>query len=258
MADNRITQTESTLPTRIATAGGSVILYDASLLDHATPVLFDRAAWAGAPVAPGYSGGRGATLFIDGPARAGAPSQWVLRHYHRGGLVGRILDDQFLFPGLERTRSFREWRLLAWMHARGLPVPRPVAAHVRQRGLIYTADLVTVLIPGVEPLSTRLGRGPLPAAGWARVGALVRRFHDAGVWHADLTAHNLQVAATGELWLLDFDRGRRRPDAPGWRQQNLARLHRSFAKISADGRVAFGRDEWQAVEAGYRDGASAA
>ena len=44
--------------------------------------------------------------------RAGA-RQWVLRHYYRGGPIGRLLDDQFLWLGEDRTRCFREWRLLA-------------------------------------------------------------------------------------------------------------------------------------------------
>lgn len=268
MADNRITQTESTLPTRIATADGSVILYDASLLDHATPALFDRSAWAGAPRAPGYSGGRGATLFIDWPPPGvvtSRPAQhWVLRHYHRGGAVGRILDDGFLWLGEERTRAVREWRLLAWMWSRGLPSPRPVAARVRRRGLTYTADLVTVLMPGVEPLSTRLARAPLAAGGWARVGACIRRFHDAGVWHADLNAHNLQISGTDEVFLLDFDRGRRRDDGAAWRRANLARLRRSLDKISRHGRAHFDESGWLALEAGYagrfthRDPAAAA
>lgn len=240
------------MPTRIATADGSVILYDASLLDHATPALFDPAAWAGAPRAPGYSGGRGATLFIQWPAAGNRPAQqWVLRHYHRGGAIGRVLEDRFLWLGEARTRCVREWQLLAWMWARGLPSPRPVAAHIRRHGLAYTADLVTVLIPGVEPLSTRLARTVLPADGWSRVGACVRRFHDAGVFHADLTAHNLQISAADEVFLLDFDRGERRPAGNGWRQANLARLQRSLRKISSGGQVRFGPAEWQALVAGY-------
>jgi 3-deoxy-D-manno-octulosonic acid kinase len=258
MADNRITQTESTLPTRTATADGSVILYDASLLDHASPALFDRARWAGAPVAPGYSGGRGATLFIDWPSPAGRAQQWVLRHYHRGGSVGRMLADRFLWLGEDRTRCLREWRLLAWMWARGLPCPRPVAAHARRLGLAYTADLVTVRIPGVEPLSTRLARGPFAADGFRRVGACVRRFHAAGVWHADLTAHNLQINAADEIFLLDFDRGERRTPADGWQQANLARLQRSLRKIAATGGAPFDARGWDALLAGYRAGDSRA
>ena len=134
--------------------------------------MFEPATWPGAPVAPGYSGGRGATLFIE---RGG--QRWVLRHYHRGGTIGRVLDDQFLWLGEERTRCFREWRLLAHLQDLGLPAPRPVAARYRRRGLTYTADLLTVLIPDVEPLSTRLARGPVAPDVWAAVGRCISDFH---------------------------------------------------------------------------------
>jgi 3-deoxy-D-manno-octulosonic acid kinase len=79
----------------------------------------------------------------------------------------------------------------------------------------------------------------------------VRRFHDAGVWHADLTAHNLQINAAGEIFLLDFDRGRRRDAGAGWRQGNLARLRRSLDKISSAGQVHFDDAGWRALQAGY-------
>ena len=147
-------RTASTLPRRIARQDGNGILYEDTLVSHAEPALFEPSSWPGAPVAPGYSGGRGATLFIEH-----AGQRWVLRHYHRGGTIGRILDDQFLWLGEERTRCFREWRLLAHLQDLGLPAPRPVAARYRRRGLVYTADLMTVLIPDVEPLSTRLTAG---------------------------------------------------------------------------------------------------
>ena len=82
----------------------------------ADPALFDPATWADAPTAAGYSGGRGATRFIrhDG-------QEWVLRHYHRGGIMGRVFSDGFLWPGENRTRCFREWHLLHHMTVLGLP-----------------------------------------------------------------------------------------------------------------------------------------
>jgi hypothetical protein len=47
------------------------------------------------------------------------------------------------------------------------------------------------------------------------------------------------LGEAGEVWVLDFDRGRlRRPGA--WRERVLDRLARSLAKITA------GRIEWQA------------
>lgn len=233
---------------RIARQAGTGIVYDASLISHVPPALFEAATWPGAPTAPGYSGGRGATLFISHQGQA-----WVLRHYHRGGTVGRLLDDQFLWLGEDRTRSFREWRLLAALADLGLPAPRPLAARYCRRGLVYTADLITLLIPGVEPFSSRLARGEAPAPVWARVGACIGRFHRAGVWHADLTAHNLQINGADEIFLLDFDRGRLRGAGGRWRQANLDRLHRSLTKISRPGSgICFTPREWGWLLEGYR------
>ena len=60
------------------------------------------------------AGGRGTVAFVrDGERR------WVLRHYRRGGLVARLLDDRYLWTGADRTRAFREWRLLRELRAAG-------------------------------------------------------------------------------------------------------------------------------------------
>jgi 3-deoxy-D-manno-octulosonic acid kinase len=197
-------------------------------------------------MAPGYSGGRGATLFIEH-----GRDRWVLRHYHRGGTIGRLLDDHFLWLGEDRTRCFREWRLLAHLQDLGLPAPRPVAARYRRRGITYTADLLTELIPDVEPFSTRLARGPVAPEIWAAVGRCIRGFHEAAVFHADLTAHNLQIDTANRIFLLDFDRGRVRSDGGSWRQANLARLHRSLNKISVESGIGFSPREWRSLLDGY-------
>jgi len=236
------------LARRIARQDGSGILYEDTLLSHADPALFEASTWAGAPVAPGYSGGRGATLFIEHEGQ-----RWVLRHFHRGGTIGRLINDRFLWLGEERTRCFREWRLLAHLQDLGLPVPRPVAARYRRHGLTYTADLLTALIPDVEPFSTRLARGSVAPDVWAAVGQCISRFHRAGVFHADLTAHNLQIDSANHVFLLDFDRGRVRGDGGNWRQANLARLHRSLTKISQGGGLEFTPREWRWLVDGYAE-----
>ena len=243
-------RTVSTLPTRIARQDGNGIVYEDTLVSHADPTLFESATWVGAAVAPGDSGGRGATRFVEHSGQ-----HWVLRHYYRGGVIGRVLDDQYLWLGEARTRCFCEWRLLARLQDLGLPAPRPVAARYRRRGLIYTADLLTVRIPDVEPLSTRLRRGSaggdVGAGVWAAVGQCIRSFHRAGVFHADLNAHNLQIDGLNRIFLLDFDRGCIRADRSNWREANLARLHRSLAKISKDGVVQFTPREWGWLLDGY-------
>jgi 3-deoxy-D-manno-octulosonic acid kinase len=226
-------------------------LYDAARLDSPGYSSFDPGWWEAEGRMLGPAGeGRGSVFFL----RPGAPDeheQWALRHYHRGGLVGRVVDDRFLWSGAERTRSFREWRLLNRLRRMGLPVPIPVAACFRREGRTYAADLITVRIPDARPLSEWLRTAPLDSATWRRIGRCIREFHDAGVFHADLNGHNLLLDRNRQPWLLDFDRGRIRPDG-GWRRSNLSRFLRSLNKIaSEDSAVRFGRTEWAHVLAGY-------
>lgn len=226
------------------------MLYDASAVDQIHPELFRPGYWrergAGTEKA---TGGRGQVIFVGEPG-----AQWALRHYRRGGLPGRVLNDQFLFLGENATRSFREFRLLARLHRMGLPVPRPVAARYVRHGLIYRADLVTARIGNARPLSALLADAPLKEDSWVRLGRIIRRFHDAGVCHADLNAHNVLLDESGKFWLLDFDRGRiRRPGA--WDKANLERLQRSLVKIKRQ-RPDLHLDDgnWHSLLEGYRRG----
>ena len=83
------------------------------------------------------------------------------------------------------------------------------------------------------------------------VGALVARFHRAGVWHADLNAHNVLVTS-GALYLIDFDRGRLRKPAPRWCRANLRRLRRSLLKLGAGtDPAAFEQNVWGPLVARY-------
>ena len=214
--------------------GKSFILYDAALLDHADDGLFAPGADAAG------SGGRGSAWLAGG-------GDWVLRHYRRGGLVARLLHDQYLWTGLERSRPWREWRLLDLLYKEGLPVPRPVAARVTRAGAWYRGDLLTRRIRDTVSLAERIAAGNPP---WRAVGACIRRFHDAGVWHADLNAHNLLLDSVDRVYLLDFDRGERRHPARGWQRGNLARLRRSLEKL-APGVTEQG---WAELMDGYRAG----
>jgi 3-deoxy-D-manno-octulosonic acid kinase len=238
---------------RIERRGNGAILYDGSIVDHAREEWFDPRAWPDAPVAPGYSGGRGATLFIGVGGH-----DWVLRHYHRGGFIRRFARDGFVWLGEDRTRPFVEWRLLARIREAGLPAPRPVAARYVRVGLLYRADLITVRIPGVEPLSTRLARVGAGGEVWRRVGECIGRFHVAGFFHADLTAHNLQIDDRDEIFLLDFDRGRLMAGDGPWRRRNLERLRRSLRKVSGEGAFRYEPAHWRSLLEGYQARVSSA
>lgn len=228
-------------------AGGSVILYDDARVSHINPELFEAEFWGDTETAPGYSGGRGTTRFITHEG-----NDWVLRHYHRGGLVGNFLRDQFLWLGEAKTRPVAEWDLLWAIQQDQLPAPAPVAARYVRQGFWYTADLITVRLPNVVPFSTRLAEVGADENVWRSVGVCIGRFHAAGYFHADLSTHNLQIGADDTIYLLDFDRGAHRQ--PGnWQQQNLERLHRSCLKISRDSTIRFHADDWQALLGGYRE-----
>ncbi len=148
-------------------------------------------------------------------------------------------------------RAFAEWRLLARLHAGGLPVPQPIAARYRRAGILYRCDLIMRRIAGAEPLSAILAGAALEAGIWGAIGGVIARLHAAGVDHADLNAHNILLDGRGSVSLIDFDRGKLRP--PGaWKARNLQRLHRSLRKISAElpeGR--FTTTTWNWLVAGY-------
>ena len=190
--------------------------------------------------------GRGSTFFVT---VAGRPC--VHRHYYRGGMIRRVSDDSFFWNGEDRTRSFVEWRLLAELRRRDLPVPRPVAARYVRRGMLYRADLITERLPDVSSLAALLGAGAVDAATWRRIGVTLGRFHAERVCHADLNAHNIQVGQGGDVFLLDFDRGRIMTGGGGWQRRNLERLRRSLDKVTRLDGARFSPGDWEPLLEGY-------
>lgn len=204
------------------------LLHDPSRSGPEPAQLFDRGHWRRLGAIAEARGGRGSISFIDAGGR-----QYALRRYLRGGLVAKLSRERYLWLGEESTRAFHELRLLGALQDRGLPVPPPVAARYVRHGLTYSAELVTERLPQSRTLAEAWLAGETTAADWQAVGECIRRFHDAGVQHADLNAHNIMLGAKGRVWLLDFDRGRIRAPGP-WRRSTLARLARSLAKVSRD------------------------
>lgn len=227
--------------------GGRGMVYDPELVSEPDFNLGDDSWWRDRGCLLGKTSGRGTVYFV-----AADKGQWALRHYRRGGLIGRWFDDHFIWLGEDRGRSFHEWRLLARLRDMGLPVPRPVAAIYQRDGLAYTAELVTVRIPGAIPLSQRMQDGAVDASHWQLIGRCIRRFHDAGSCHADLTGHNILLDDNGAVYLLDFDRGDIRAGG-AWQASNLERLHRSLRKISAqDEDIDVTAADWRLLIEAYR------
>ncbi|MEO8984843.1 MAG: 3-deoxy-D-manno-octulosonic acid kinase, partial [Rhodanobacter sp.] len=228
----------------------SAIVFDAQACAQISPQWFEPAAWRARGALHAMDGGRGGVAVIDTPA-----GECVLRHYRRGGMVAGVLGDRYLWTGQARTRGFVEFRLLAQIAALHLPASVPIAASYVRQGLFYTAGLITRRVPGAQTLAQHIDAGTLDAPLLHAVGATVARFHRAGIWHADLNAHNILVNASG-VYLIDFDRGRLRPAASAWRQSNLRRLRRSLLKLGADaqGDIAFTSTVWQPLLDGYAHG----
>lgn len=210
--------------------------------------------WRNQNAVTGQSRGRNTVWFVQHDAQ-----EWVLRHYYRGGLPGRLVRDQFFYTGVSQTRSFAELNLLWRMQQLGLPVPKPIAARVQKKGLIYRADILIERITPSYDLFQRLQHSPLAENQWQDIGATIARFHSAGVFHSDLNCHNilLQCAEPSDkVWVLDFDRCDIR-DEGDWQGQNLARLHRSLRKEQqkmaqqGHGEFNFSEEDWQYLVQGY-------
>ena len=225
------------------------MLYDTLRTSNFSPAFFDPEYWRGHDAIEGSALGRGTTWFI----RSGE-SRFVLRHYRRGGLMAKVSKDAYLWRGESETRSFAEWYLTYHLYRAGLPVPAPIAARYRRQGLFYRADLITQRIEDSESLAAKLGRGPISLTQWIAIGRCIRRFHDAGVHHADLNAHNILLTPQ-QVYIIDFDRGELRRRG-WWADNNQVRLYRSLEKVTLlNAPDSFTDQDWHSLLAGYRESA---
>ena len=234
---------------RKVVAGGAM-LYDASRAGNLSTEAFDPVLLERRGQIVGEARGRGTTWFLSVQNRS-----WVLRHYRRGGLIRRLSRDRYVWQGEENTRSFAEWQLTYHLHRAGLPVPAPIAARYRKLGFSYRGDIITERLPDVWSLGQALDAMPLSLLAWIAIGRCLRRFHELGVYHADLNAHNILLGNGTDderVFLIDFDRGSLRK--PGfWKDDNLVRLRRSLEKITWGlPRERFTEDDWHGLLDGYQ------
>jgi 3-deoxy-D-manno-octulosonic acid kinase len=227
---------------------GGVMLYDASRAGNANPSWFEPAYWRERNELDGEARGRGTTHFI----RSGKQN-FVLRHYRRGGHMARVMGDRYFWRGEAGTRGFAEWHLLYHLHRAGLPVPAPVAVRYLRRGPFYTADIITERLLDSVTLADQLRRRGIPILGWITLGRCIRTFHNLGVCHPDLNAHNILLVGDDSVCLIDFDRGQlRRPGL--WCDENLVRLRRSLEKITYKlPPEHFSEADWHGLLDGYRE-----
>jgi len=268
---------------KIIQSGDSHILYDAALIANPDTRLFKKNSWqpnaAFMPAAGENSVGATTTATAIGRAPVVffnyQDKAMVLKHYYRGGLVAKLVRDNYLGWRVERSRAFLEWCLLRTMKNCGLPVPTPVAARVRQQSFFYQADLITLELENTTTLADCLSGNPLSPSVWKQLGICIKQFHQHDIYHADLNARNILLAESllsGDvrdekaddegadrqpIYLIDFDRGAIRATGKiwgkHWREANLQRLLRSLNKIKNGQQVFhFGDDDWAVLLAGYK------
>ena len=225
----------------------SYLLYDVSYSDQLTNDWFNIEYWRDRATVASTGLGRGSAWFIST-----SETDYVLRHYRRGGLVSKVISDRYLWTGLENTRAWREWKLLAHLYEIDLPAPIPVAARVYRRGLFYTADLITLKLPSTISLSESLRQNELPQETWQAIGQTICHFHQHQIFHADLNAHNILLDENNKVSLIDFDKGQIKTGSH-WHEANLQRLHRSLTKLAEQwDSFHYCDGDWQQLLNGYQ------
>ncbi|EEX30765.1 MULTISPECIES: 3-deoxy-D-manno-octulosonic acid kinase [Vibrio] len=215
------------------------IWYDETLLKEDPKRVFDAGFWQNAGKVIGSAQGRGTTWFVQTETIEAA-----LRHYRRGGLFGKLVEDSYLFSSWEKTRSYQEFQLLNTLIEAGVNVPRPIAARTVKSGVTYKADLLSEKIPNARDLVSILMEKPLPAEMYQKIGQEIRKMHDAQVNHTDLNIHNILIDEQDKVWIIDFDKCYQQ-SGNGWKLSNLDRLKRSFEKEVGKGGIHWKLDDFQ-------------
>lgn len=209
--------------------------------------FFNNLYWQQGGYLTNIAKGRGCTWFFSWQQQ-----DFVLRHYHRGGQMAPLLADRFLYLGLNHTRPWREWNLLNLLYQQGLPVPKPIGAHVHRRACWYQADIIMRRIPDSKTLAERLYQRELDLEIWKNLGATIAEFHQLGVYHSDLNAHNILIDDQEKIWLIDFDKSAIRIPKITWQKNNIQRLKRSLDKLQEQKKIkSLERGEWESFVEGY-------
>ncbi|WP_262339862.1 lipid IV(A) 3-deoxy-D-manno-octulosonic acid transferase [Idiomarina sp. OT37-5b] len=230
------------------TNGKEFIKFDSAVLPECEAKHFSPKYWQQQKAIAGNSTGRATVWFIQQGDHG-----MLLRHYYRGGLVGKVNKDRFWREPEQQSRAIHEFDLLGKLVELGLPVPKPIAARMIKTGLFsYRADILVEVIPGAIDVFRLLRDKPLTAEQWQTLGAAVKQMHNHNVYHSDLNCHNLMLDDQDKAWIVDFDKcGFKEPDQ--WKQDNLARLKRSLVKEKGKNESFFWKEnrDWPEFLTGY-------
>lgn len=191
------------------------------------PELVDLAGTPGPLGSPSDLKGR-TTLRVIEPGM-------VVRLLVHGGMFRHLTGWRFL----STARTMRELDVSAYLASHDVPTPVILAARIVRKGCFHRVEVISRLVPHATDLLTHLERTRDDCeALMAKAGALVRRMHDLGVYHADLHVKNILLDSTGTLWVLDLDKAYRLDHLPVlMKRLNVRRFLLSVRKWQAAGRI---------------------
>ena len=221
------------------------LISNSEITTHVTKQWFEQNYWLNQGRLLGANSGRGAAWVIKTEW-----GKWVLRHYFRGGLYAKLNRDHYLWTGLNNTRVFKEFSLLEYIHDLGLPCPKPIAASVVKKGLFYQNDLIMGYLNHEQTFAQWLSKSPKNDEIWQLIGTTIARFHQHGIFHSDLNAHNILLAKE-QVYIIDLDKSSIKTKATGWQAKNLNRLKRSIEKVSQLSCEKQLKRQWQILTSAY-------
>jgi len=175
----------------------------------------------------------------------------VLRHYYRGGLLGKLNKDKFIFTGIKTTRGFTELDILSFLDQHGLNVAQAVAARITRKGLFYQADIITAAVPAAQELHQMLKQHAVDDKIWHAIGVTLGKLHKLNVRHDDINVKNVLVQNDNSIALIDFDKCRQQA-LGNWKSANIARFYRSLIKQHGLNKpYYFAQSNWETLQVGY-------
>ena len=171
----------------------------------------------------------------------------VLKHYYRGGILGRYIRDRYLWTGIDGSRSIREFRRLEKLSAMGLPVPKPIGARVKKSGATYTADLITIEIENSKTLSELIIDDDADNNVWKAIGKCLHLFNNKEIYHPDLNTNNILIDDELNVYLIDFDTSSRLHQKISSKRSTLDRFHRSLKKTYKSSNKNFLESDWNII-----------
>jgi 3-deoxy-D-manno-octulosonic acid kinase len=177
--------------------------YTISSLSSLTPDTLEHACTLMELERPAHQGvleGRRSAVFAN--LRSVGPV--VVKHYARGGLLGKFVDSYFVRTGPIRAEI--EFNTLLHVRKIGVQAPEPILFAYRGKW-IYQTWLVTRELEAYKNLM-ELARTPSDALipVLAEVVAALEKLILNRITHIDLHPGNILVAPTGQVAVIDFDK----------------------------------------------------